>query len=142
MTRKQKEPVGKATLPSAKTLFYYNWATEFPKENIQILNEHLNRFLIFSGGLFSIVTFFKTNIDPRWLPFIMGFLLVSIMISFIGNLPVEQFYKQNRPDTIEAAIRYITKQKKLYIILSFSFIFASMCLILLSVIYKSYWITE
>ena len=105
---------------------------EFPKETIQIANDFLNRMLTFSIALFSIIIAFQKNIQTKFFPIIMLSLIISTTICFLGNFPVEQKYNPNRADTIENAIRVIIKKKKQYIIFSFSLIFLSMCLILLS----------
>lgn len=138
MTKKRKnfqkpEPTTKLT---KKDLFYDNWMLEFPKEDIHIANDYLNRMLTFAVGLFSVVVAFKSNIKEIFYPYIMASLIVGVMVSFYGNIPIEMRFNPNITVTIENAIKGIIKKKKTYIIVSFSCIFISMCLILISVIFK------
>jgi hypothetical protein len=130
---KKPEPTTKLT---KKDLFYDNWMLEFPKEDIHIANDYLNRMLTFAIGLFSVVVAFKSNINEIFYPYIMASLIVGVIVSFYGNIPIEMRFNPNITVTIENAIKGIIKKKKTYIILSFSCIFISMCLILISVIFK------
>ena len=125
-----------------KDLFYDNWMLEFPKEDIHIANDYLNRMLTFSVGLFSVVVAFKNNMIELFQPYIMTSLLVSVIISFLGNFPIEMRFNPNITITIENAIKNTIQKKKIYIIASFTCIFLSMCLIVISILCKSYCQTE
>ena len=62
-TKINKIKYSKGVIAPPENSFYYNWALEFPKENIQVINEHLNRILTFSGVLFTGIIAFSGNFN-------------------------------------------------------------------------------
>lgn len=136
-TNKIKEPVHTAYIPQPEMLSYYHWAKEFKKETIETANDYLGKMLTFSIALFSVVIAFNDKINVKFQPYIVASLLISTLIAFIGNFPIEKQYNPNKPNTIESAIREIIISKRYYVIGSFIAVFVSMCLFFISIISKS-----
>lgn len=113
--------------------FYYHWALEFPKENIQTINEHLNRILTFSGVLFTGVIAFSGNLKKEISIIILIFLIICMSLSFLGTYPIDKKFNINEAATIKDSINKIITHKKRYMAASSLVIFIVMILMMFAI---------
>ena len=120
---------------SDEDLFYKKWAFEFPKENIQILNDSLGKVLTFSLAFFSFIVAFYDKLGSQIKFSILLLLFASAVISFYGIMPLSRNYNPYFIKTVKDSIADVTKVKMKYLIRSSICLMLTMLLIILDVGY-------
>jgi len=139
MKKKIKEKIFLSTPPSPENAFYSEWALQFPKESLLVLNDSLNRLFTFSVALFSIM--FAINDKMEGFPSSLYvttllILFLTMTLSFISIMPIESKVSKHKPLDIKEAIAKIYARKRFYLILVYLLMSLSIILILLGVMQK------
>ncbi|MBE7411413.1 MAG: hypothetical protein HS129_05000 [Leptospiraceae bacterium] len=137
--KKNKEKIYESTPPTPEMKFYCDWALQFPKESLQILNDSLGKLLTFSIAMFSILIAINDKLEGFPATLYVATLIslfATMVLSFISIIPIERKVSKHMPFEIKKSIEELYKSKKRYLFSIFILMSLSIVMILAGVIKK------
>lgn len=127
------------SLPSSEDLFYIEWGRETLKNSIKVLNGVLSQFITLDTALLAaLIGFFNKIGANTWVKVLSGaFLMVSLVIALIGQIPTGKVIDLRMPLLIKEYKSGIIARKKLLMWLSFSTLLLSFLIIFSFIIFAA-----